>query len=85
MEAAFKPQVNGELDTQNFMKFEEVSEEICTQYFYCSTNFSQSPANISVNKFTIVPDLDSLNSKACESTIKCCHWNILHPPLIYDV
>lgn len=24
MEAAFKPQVNGELDTQNFMKFDEV-------------------------------------------------------------
>lgn len=23
-EAAFKPQVNGELDTQNFMKFDEV-------------------------------------------------------------
>ena len=26
MEAAFKPQVNDELDTQNFMKFEEVSK-----------------------------------------------------------
>jgi hypothetical protein len=25
MEAAFKPQVNDELDTQNFMKFDEVS------------------------------------------------------------
>lgn len=25
MEAAFKPEVNGELDTQNFMKFDEVS------------------------------------------------------------
>lgn len=24
MEAAFKPQVYGELDTQNFMKFDEV-------------------------------------------------------------
>ena len=24
MEAAYKPQVNGELDTQNFDKFEEV-------------------------------------------------------------
>lgn len=24
MEAAFKPEVNGELDTQNFMKFDEV-------------------------------------------------------------
>ena len=24
MEAAFKPKVNGELDTQNFMKFDEV-------------------------------------------------------------
>lgn len=24
MEAAFKPEVNGELDTQNFEKFEEV-------------------------------------------------------------
>ncbi|ONM29055.1 AGC (cAMP-dependent cGMP-dependent and protein kinase C) kinase family protein [Zea mays] len=30
MEAAFKPQVNDELDTQNFMKFEEVSESLCT-------------------------------------------------------
>uniref|UniRef100_A0A0R0G2B1 non-specific serine/threonine protein kinase n=1 Tax=Glycine max TaxID=3847 RepID=A0A0R0G2B1_SOYBN len=26
MEAAFKPQVNGELDTQNFMKFDEVEQ-----------------------------------------------------------
>ncbi|XP_061359727.1 uncharacterized protein LOC133303771 isoform X2 [Gastrolobium bilobum] len=26
MEAAFKPQVNGELDTQNFMKFDEVDQ-----------------------------------------------------------
>lgn len=25
MEAAFKPEVNGELDTQNFMKFDEVA------------------------------------------------------------
>lgn len=24
MEAAFKPEVNGELDTQNFLKFDEV-------------------------------------------------------------
>lgn len=24
MDAAFKPEVNGELDTQNFMKFDEV-------------------------------------------------------------
>lgn len=24
IEAAFKPEVNGELDTQNFMKFDEV-------------------------------------------------------------
>jgi hypothetical protein len=29
MEAAFKPEVNGELDTQNFMKFDEV-QLICT-------------------------------------------------------
>lgn len=27
MEAAFKPQVNGELDTQNFMKYDEVFHE----------------------------------------------------------
>jgi hypothetical protein len=26
MEAAFKPEVNGELDTRNFMKFDEVSQ-----------------------------------------------------------
>jgi hypothetical protein len=31
MEAAFKPQVNDELDTQNFMKFEEVSKS----FFIC--------------------------------------------------
>lgn len=28
MEAAFKPEVNGELDTQNFMKYDEVFHEI---------------------------------------------------------
>lgn len=27
MEAAFKPEVNGELDTQNFMKYDEVFHE----------------------------------------------------------
>lgn len=32
MEAAFKPEVNGELDTQNFMKFDEVSP-IIISYF----------------------------------------------------
>lgn len=29
MEAAFKPEVNGELDTQNFMKFDEVILNSC--------------------------------------------------------
>lgn len=28
MQAAFKPEVNGELDTQNFMKFDEVISEV---------------------------------------------------------
>ncbi|KAH1041808.1 hypothetical protein GLYMA_09G066300v4 [Glycine max] len=31
MEAAFKPQVNGELDTQNFMKFDEVEQPKSTR------------------------------------------------------
>lgn len=31
MDAAFKPEVNGELDTQNFMKFDEVFMQ--TSYF----------------------------------------------------
>lgn len=30
MEAAYKPEVNGELDTQNFMKFDEV----CRKFFF---------------------------------------------------
>jgi hypothetical protein len=34
MEAAFKPQVNDELDTQNFMKFEEVSESLFALYIF---------------------------------------------------
>lgn len=38
MEAAFKPEVNGELDTQNFMKFDEVlynfTFPICWTLFY---------------------------------------------------
>lgn len=28
MEAAFKPEVNGELDTRNFMKFDEVKTDL---------------------------------------------------------
>lgn len=28
MDAAFKPEVNGELDTQNFMKFDEVHSSL---------------------------------------------------------
>ena len=34
MEAAFKPEVNGELDTQNFMKFDEVFSR---DLYYSST------------------------------------------------
>jgi hypothetical protein len=30
MEAAYKPEVNDELDTQNFMKFDEV----CRKFFF---------------------------------------------------
>jgi len=36
MEAAFKPQVNDELDTQNFLKFEEVSKS----FFVCLMHVS---------------------------------------------
>jgi len=34
--AAYKPEVNDELDTQNFMKFEEVHNliYICSNYLY---------------------------------------------------
>ena len=41
MEAAFKPEVNGELDTQNFMKFDEVMPKPIPSlhylwcFFYC--------------------------------------------------
>lgn len=35
MEAAFKPEVNDELDTQNFMKFDEV-KSICLLYLEVS-------------------------------------------------
>lgn len=38
MEAAFRPEVNGELDTQNFMKFDEVLHNIHSCYFK-SLNF----------------------------------------------
>lgn len=33
MEAAFKPEVNGELDTQNFMKFDEVFHKSQDSFF----------------------------------------------------
>jgi serine/threonine kinase 38 len=33
MEAAFKPEVNGELDTQNFEKFEEVLMFVFDYYY----------------------------------------------------
>lgn len=32
MEAAFKPEVNGELDTQNFMKFDEVHSSLIASF-----------------------------------------------------
>ena len=35
MEAAFKPEVNGELDTQNFEKFEEVLIFENLKYLFC--------------------------------------------------
>lgn len=37
MDAAFKPVVNGELDTQNFMKFDEVRMNIrnLKDYYHC--------------------------------------------------
>ncbi len=39
MDAAFKPEVNGELDTQNFEKFEEV--DALEPYFcFCAQNYS---------------------------------------------
>lgn len=41
MEAAFKPEVNGELDTRNFMKFDEVQTDPFTFimfYAFCSAS-----------------------------------------------
>jgi hypothetical protein len=39
MDAAFKPKVNGELDIQNFEKFEEV--DVLEPYFcFCAQNYS---------------------------------------------
>jgi hypothetical protein len=81
MEAAFKPQVNDELDTQNFMKFEEVSEALCNQFFLLFHNslncrLVNLQLIILVNKFPLVPTLDSLNCKPCQSTNKYCVWNI---------
>lgn len=32
MDAAFKPEVNGELDTQNFMKFDEVMHSALSHF-----------------------------------------------------
>lgn len=34
MEAAFKPEVNGELDTQNFMKFDEVNSHLFSVFVF---------------------------------------------------
>ena len=46
MDAAFKPVVNGELDTQNFMKFDEVTKTTISRFiklsFYLSLAASQS-------------------------------------------
>lgn len=39
MEAAFKPEVNGELDTQNFMKFDEVKGHGCAVVFDCTLDY----------------------------------------------
>lgn len=33
MEAAYKPEVNGELDTQNFMKYDEVASHVFSIVF----------------------------------------------------
>ncbi|XP_022859137.1 serine/threonine-protein kinase orb6-like, partial [Olea europaea var. sylvestris] len=42
MEAAFKPMVNGELDTQNFTKFDDVSIDLFIS-FLCHVIFSTLP------------------------------------------
>lgn len=42
MEAAFKPQVNGELDTQNFMKFDEVYNRNSSRYIHIISYFVYS-------------------------------------------
>jgi hypothetical protein len=44
MDAAFKPQVNDELDTQNFMKFEEVNAP-CTPTYPQLLIFSNASDN----------------------------------------
>lgn len=40
MDAAFKPEVNGELDTQNFMKFDEVLYLFLSSLFFSFLPFS---------------------------------------------
>lgn len=39
MEAAFKPEVNGELDTQNFMKYDEVRSCMFMSSFNIGSKF----------------------------------------------
>lgn len=44
MEAAFKPEVNGELDTRNFMKFDDVHSDIFAFImFHAYIHFSTVP------------------------------------------
>lgn len=43
MEAAFKPEVNGELDTQNFMKYDEVRSCMVMSSFNIGSKFYSVP------------------------------------------
>ena len=46
MEAAYKPTVSGDLDTQNFEKFPEVSAKIKSEFFFHhSSIFIESMVN----------------------------------------
>lgn len=46
MEAAYKPEVNGELDTQNFMKFDEVIQITHPLLLFCASSSFNMIENI---------------------------------------
>lgn len=73
-EAAYKPTVNGDLDTQNFEKFPDVSFNIPFQhfcaFFYFSSSHSPSCAFILVYIY---------ERKILRKTLFLCSWNVHRP------